>query len=97
MNAKKIILTLLLIISFVLFYTWQRIEVLRLGYEVDKLRSEKNELYNKNKFLQVKVAGLKSLDRVEKIAREELGLIIPDKFEIISLEEVNEKESAGVE
>lgn len=97
MNTKNIILVLFAIISFVLFYTWQRIEVLRLGYEVDKLRSEKNELYNKNKFLQVKVAGLKSLDRVEKIAREELNLIIPDKFEIISLEEVNEKESAGVE
>lgn len=86
MSTKNIIVSLLVIIVIVLFYTWQRMEVLKISYEIDKLRNEKDELINKNKFLQVEVASLKSLDRVEKTSRHELGLVTPDKFEMISLE-----------
>lgn len=90
MSAKNIIVSLLIIIGSILFYTLQRMEVLRISYEIDKLRNEKNELSNKNKFLSVEVASLKSLDRVERMSKDELGLITPDKFEIIELEGENE-------
>lgn len=93
MSTKNIVLGLLAVIAMVLFYTWQRMEVLRVSYEIDRLRNEKSELSNKNKFLQVEVASMESLDRVEKTSREQLGLVTPEKFEMIALEgEVEDSE-----
>lgn len=81
---------IILLIS-VLLYIGLNVECIKTGYEINKLKLEKMELTNENKILRIEIAKLKSLERIETVARTELGLVTPDKFETITLFEVKEK------
>lgn len=80
----------LLLGSLVLFgalcYVWQPIQVVRLGYQVEGLAGERAGLIRQQKELRLEVARLKSLRRVEEIARRQLGLTNPKPGQVIVLE-----------
>ncbi len=73
---KYLILTILSI-SIVLFYVWERVGILKDGYKIRKMTKRKNELSEEKGLLRSEAAYLKSPQRLERIAREELGLIAP--------------------
>ncbi|MCD5397841.1 hypothetical protein LR003_02780 [candidate division NPL-UPA2 bacterium] len=73
---KCLILTIIFF-SLILFYVWGRVERLGVGFEVREGLRRKGKLIEENELLLSEVTGLKSPQRLEKIAREELGLIIP--------------------
>lgn len=77
----KLILFLLVIISFLLV-VWQRTQVVRLGYQLERMEATKKELLRENKALLLEVSSLTSLDRIEKIAKNHLGLKHPDRKNI---------------
>lgn len=66
-----------------LFYVWQHIQVVRLGYEIEQLKTERAALVQREKELMLKIARLKSPKRVEEIARQKLGLVAPAPSQII--------------
>ena len=70
-------LYILVIFCTFLFYVWQHIQVIKIGYKINKLQTQLEELKNKNRYLRVEVNYLKSLDRIEKIAKEELKMVKP--------------------
>lgn len=72
-----------LILVGVLCYVWQPIQVVRLGYQVEYLAGERAGLIRQQKALRLEVARLKSLRRVEEIARRQLGLISPKPGQVI--------------
>lgn len=85
--------TAVILLALVLFYLGMSVECQKTKYEIDKLRTKKEELINYGKILQIEAAKLKSLERIEGIARNDLGLITPDSFETITLLEKNERGS----
>ena len=81
-------LILLFLISSILLlplllYVRQRMEFVRSGYRLQALTKEMNRLEDRNRQLRVERASLRSLQRVEKIARKNLGLVDQKNFEIV--------------
>lgn len=76
-------LVLLLLIGSSLFYVWSRIQVIHLGYEISRALKEGKALMEANKRLRLEVATLKSYDRIEKIAREDLKMVKPKPDQVI--------------
>ena len=52
----------------------------KLGYEVVKTQQTVVQLAKDNDTLDVEVASLKSPVRIQKIAEEQLGMVLPDSF-----------------
>jgi cell division protein FtsL len=75
-----------LVLLGVLFYVWQHIQVVRLGYEIEQLQGERIALIRREKELRFDLARLKSLRRVEEIARRQLGLTTPVSGQVILIE-----------
>ena len=59
-----------------LFYVWQHIQVVRLGYQIEGLREERATMIQEGKALKVKLSRLRSLKRVEQLSRRKLGMSI---------------------
>jgi cell division protein FtsL len=59
-------------------YTWQQIEIIGYGYQIQELKKQERELLEVQKELKIRKAELESLDRIERIARTKLGLADPD-------------------
>ncbi len=70
-----------------LFYVWQHMQAVKLGYEVQSLKTEKLELTNEYYYLKYKMHDVNSLPRVEKIAREQLGMTTPRTDQMVILDE----------
>lgn len=71
------------IIGSSLFYVWTRIQVIQYGYELSKALKEGKDLQETHKRLRLEVTMLKSFDRIEKIATEELGMVKPRSEQVI--------------
>jgi cell division protein FtsL len=58
-------------------------ESIRIGYEISKLEEKVLTLGRQVDELQTEKSSLLSLDRVEKIAKEELNLVEPKKEQLV--------------
>lgn len=76
-------LLLLSLIGGSLFYVWSRIQVIQYGYEISNALKEERALTETNKRLRLEMATLKSYERIEKIAVEELKMIKPKPGQVI--------------
>ena len=65
-----------------LVYVWQRVEFLRMSYEVEELKRERQQLQEQNKQLGVERSFLLSPDRIERLARKEIGLVDPPPTDV---------------
>ena len=73
-----------IIVIFILtFYIWHQMESIRIGYEIGKLEEKVLTLRRQVDELQAEKSSLLSLDRVEKIAKEELNLVEPKKEQLV--------------
>jgi len=76
------------VISVVLFlYVWQHMEVVKLGYDVQALRQQKQQLTNEYYYLKYKMNDMNSLVRVETIARTQLGMQTPNPGQVVILDD----------
>jgi cell division protein FtsL len=66
-----------------LFYVWSRVLVINLGYDLSEAMEVHWKLAGDNKKLQIEIATLKSLTRIERIAQEELEMEKPLPGQII--------------
>ncbi len=75
---------LLAVVVFLMtFYVWYQTEAVRLGYDIGKARDEIRKLRDDIRGLELLKAKLLAPERVEKIARESLGLVDPKPEDII--------------
>jgi len=73
-----------IIVIFILtFYIWHQMESIRIGYEIGKLEEKVLTLRRQVDELETEKSDLLSLDRVEKIAKEELNLVEPKKEQLV--------------
>src|SRR4029079_2664590 len=56
------------ILLFLLLFTWQNLEVIRLGREASSLQQKRKQIEDANKALQLELDRLTSLESVEKKA-----------------------------
>jgi cell division protein FtsL len=73
-----------------LLYVWQHIQVVRIGYQTERLRAERVGLVQEGKALKVELSRLRSLTRVEEVVRHELGMVSPVPGQILFLEDPRE-------
>jgi cell division protein FtsL len=76
-----------LILAAALGYVWQHIHVVRLGYEIERLRERQAVLVQENKTLKLEMGQLRSLKRVEEIARRRLGMVAPKPGQVVLVPE----------
>lgn len=77
----------LLILAAALLYVWQHTYVVRLGYELERLREQQAALVQENKGLRLEMGQLRSLRRVEEIARKRLGMVTPKPGQVVVIPE----------
>jgi cell division protein FtsL len=58
-------------------YTWCRVQNIGIGYEISKETKKHQELTALQNNLKIELATLKSPERIAKIAKNQLGLIMP--------------------
>ncbi|MCZ6671174.1 MAG: cell division protein FtsL [Acidobacteria bacterium] len=68
----------------VILYVRQRMEFMRVSYRLEELSKERKSLQDMNRKLLVERAQLNALDRVERIALEDLGLVANHPCEILT-------------
>jgi cell division protein FtsL len=85
-SAALVVACAIVIAAGGLFYLWQRFQFTKLGFEVARLRQVKAQLEERLEPLQVEVDYLSRLERVDKLAREQLGMRPPTPGQVIQLE-----------
>ena len=71
------------VVFFLTFYIWHQAESIRIGYKTKDLEDVVDRLKDEIEQLETQKADLLSLDRVEQIAKQELGMIPPSEKQII--------------
>jgi len=85
MVIGSFLILVILITSIVIFYISTNIVLTELGYKLIKLENNKITLEEENKNLELTVETLSALDRIEKIAYNQLGMIRPKEVKFIAL------------
>ncbi len=67
-------------------YAWQHFETIQLRYELESLRSERAQATELNQELKLEVAGLRAPERIDVIARRQLGLTVPVPGQVAPME-----------
>ena len=73
----------MLCLLVLLCLAWQQFEVVRRGYEREELRKEIKHLAEIGRQLKLERATLRSPQRIDLIARKQLGLISPSFHQIV--------------
>jgi cell division protein FtsL len=84
---KSVAVATFLVLAF-LFSAWQHFELLRHGYEVEELQRQRTAEEETGRRLRLEIETLKSPKRIERLATEQLHLVVPSKDEAIVIERV---------
>ena len=69
------IVTVLGALCLVFTFVWERVDMVRVGYHIERLKHEKTILERERDELRVKVSALSAPDRIAKVARTKTVLI----------------------
>jgi cell division protein FtsL len=78
-------LFLMIFLGQLLFYTWCRVQCVRVGYEITQETEYYQRLRALQKALRIELARLKSPDRIARIAKYQLGLSPPRPEQVIAV------------
>ncbi len=67
----------------VLLFVWAHMMAVRLGYDVQELRSQKRRLTNQYYYMKYRLSDVRSLTRVEMEARGRLGMVTPRTDQVV--------------
>jgi hypothetical protein len=79
---------------FLLLFTWQNLEVIRLGREASRLQQKRKQIEDANKALQLELDRLTSLESVEKKAMT-LGFAPTDAGAVVMVRRDVERPATG--
>jgi len=83
--AFKYVFSLILLAFFCsLFYIWSRIQVVNIGYEINRSLALKEKLIEENKKLTLEAAILKSPVRLESLAHNSFQMDLPQRSQILN-------------
>ncbi|MBM4379044.1 MAG: cell division protein FtsL [Deltaproteobacteria bacterium] len=79
------LLAVTLFVGVGLMHVTSRVLVVGVGYELSRLEQENHDLLRQNDALRVELAALKNPARLERVAREQLGMVSPPAGAVITL------------
>ena len=79
-------LTGLALTAAVIAFAFPHFEMIRLGYRMEELRQQREELIETKRHLELQRATELSPSRIESIAIEQLGMVYPDGAHRLTLE-----------
>ncbi len=81
-DLLRIILPIAVLAGFSYFYLWSRIQILDTGYEAQRLQVQEDELRRTETNLIIEEESLKLPERIDRVARNQLGLtpLIPSQI-----------------
>lgn len=75
----------LCLLGLALLHVWLRLQVVHLGYVLSTTSKLHSQLEQENRELKVELATLTSPERLEAMARSRLGLVEPEKGQVVLL------------
>ena len=78
----------LFLVLVLLFSAWQHFELLRHGYQIERMQQERAAEEDVNRHLRLEIETLRAPRRIEKIATEQLHLVPPARGQAIVIERV---------
>ncbi len=81
-SFRRVVLTLL-IVTALLLYVGGKVKIMRLGYQIESLEHDKQDLERENRSLRIEASSLASPARIEDLAMKRLGMIRPAKENIV--------------
>jgi len=82
------------LLGVVLGYVALKVNEVRLSYKLDDLRTLRSDLEEFNRQLRLELATLRSLSRIENMARHELGFTPPERDQVLVAREFVGEEGA---
>ena len=73
-------------LCLVFVFVWERVDMVRLGYQVERLKHEKVVLGRERDELKVKFSALSSPDRIAKVATEKFGMSLPQPGQVVMVQ-----------
>ena len=73
------------LVVMALLHVWLRLQVVRLGYVLSTATKLQGQLEQENRELKVELATLTSPDRLESMARSRLGMVEPQRGQVVVL------------
>jgi len=71
------------VMSMIFLFVWERVDVVRLGYHIERLKSQKILLERERDELRVKLSSLTSPERIERAAMDKLNMVLPEKGQVV--------------
>ncbi len=73
----------ILVFSFLLLLAWQHFQGVRNGYQVEQLKADYAALEEQNHVYRLEQAALADPQRIDSMARKQLGMVTPDPQQLI--------------
>lgn len=68
-----------------LFYVGIKIDMWRLGYELEELQEKRTALVRQQEALQVKLSALMDPQRIARRAQQQLGFMVPQEGQVVMI------------
>ncbi|MBI3355275.1 MAG: cell division protein FtsL [Nitrospirae bacterium] len=73
-------------LCLVFLFVWERVDIVRVGYQIERLKHDKVLLERERDELRVKFSALSAPDRIAKVASEKLGMALPQQGQVIMVQ-----------
>lgn len=74
-----------LVFLFVLLFAWQHFQCVRYGYQIEQCKAEHAALEEQNHQLRLERAALADPERIDTLARSQLGMVTPNPQQVIQV------------
>ena len=78
----------IILVLVLLFSAWQHFELLRHGYQLEQMQRERAAEAEINRHLRLEMESLRAPQRIEKISKDELGMVAPGDDKAVVIERV---------
>ncbi len=72
-----------IVMSLLLLYVWERVDLVRLGYRIQQLQAQHTTLKRQSDALNVKLSALTSPERIARVAIDRLGMRAPRPGQVV--------------
>jgi len=86
MNIPRFTATLVLVAATMLFFTHQRVEAMRLSYEIAKKNTSLDKLLDQSKELEYNIIKLQApTNLVLKLAKSDVKMVLPERWRVLEV------------
>lgn len=85
--VTQLVIGLSVLFVSLVFYVWTRYHAVHLGYELGAISRQERQLFEEQQALNLELNNLTSLERLERLARNDLSLHEPQPEQIVYIKE----------